>query len=269
MSAPNIDVAEVPPTPWEAPETTLLQIHHLSLTRGGTRILDDVSLDLWPGYVHAMVGPNGAGKSTLASAIMGLSGYREHEGEILLLGEPIHGLTVDERARRGITLAWQEPARYEGLSVETFLTAGRAPDGPTPGGALEQVGLSPSRYLHRRVDDSLSGGERKRVELASILTMRPRLVLMDEPDSGIDVEALQRIFAAIDTLRKRGVTVILITHSRTVLAQADHAFLLCHGCLVDKGRASRIAAQYEQGCESCQRPNDPLAEPDEPEAPAG
>ncbi len=241
-----------------SPKEHLLEIEHLGLTLGGARILDDVTLDLWPGYAHALVGPNGAGKSTLASIIMGLSGYRDHEGDLRLRGVSLRGRGVDERARLGITMAWQEPARYEGLSVRDFVAAGAADGGPGASEALAQVGLDPSRYLDRRVDRSLSGGERKRIELASILTMRPALVLMDEPDSGIDVEALRRIFDAIRALREQGATVILITHSRTVLGQADHAFLLCGGCLVDKGAPDRVASQYEQGCEGCPRPNRPI-----------
>ena len=100
---------------------------------------------------------------------------------------------------------------------------------------LERVGLDPERYLTRKVDKTLSGGERKRVELASILAMEPRLVLMDEPDSGIDVEALQRIFDALADFKAMGATVIMITHSMAVLEHAEHAFLLCNGRILDKG----------------------------------
>lgn len=137
---------------------------------------------------------------------MGLPGYRDYDGDIRLDGASIKDLNVDDRARKGLTLAWQEPARYEGLTVHAFVTAAIRNGVPAPEktklarGALQRVGLDPFHYLFRKVDRTLSGGERKRVELASILTMKPRLVLMDEPDSGIDVEALEKIFDVLNLL---------------------------------------------------------------------
>jgi Fe-S cluster assembly ATP-binding protein len=175
----------------------LLEIDHLTLALNGRTILDDLSLQLWGGYVHAIVGPNGAGKSTLASAVMGLEGYRAAEGRIAFDGEAIDRLSVDERARRGITLGWQEPARFEGLTVERFLRSAAGDlDRDVAADVLRRVGLPPG-YLDRAVDKTLSGGERKKVELASIMALRARLVMLDEPDSGIDVESLGRIRDAI------------------------------------------------------------------------
>ena len=117
---------------------------------------------------------------------MGLPGYTEFQGDILYRGESLKGLAVDERARKGLTLAWQEPARFEGLSVHKFVTAGaKTTNGrDLAAAALRQVGLEPARYLNRAVDKTLSGGERKRIELASILAIEPALVLMDEPGLG-------------------------------------------------------------------------------------
>lgn len=229
-----------------------LELRDLALSAGGKSILRGVSVRFQPGRVHALVGPNGAGKSTLASTIMGLSGYERWEGEILLDGESLRGVAVDERARRGMTLAWQEPARYEGLLVRDFILAGARVKLPgTVREALQRVGLDPSQYARRAVDKTLSGGERKRVELASILAMEPRVVLLDEPDSGIDVEALNRVFDAIRTLKELGATVVLITHSLTVLRQAEHAFLLCDGRIVDQGSVDAIAAYFERSCLPC------------------
>ncbi|MFO8184904.1 MAG: ABC transporter ATP-binding protein, partial [Candidatus Aegiribacteria sp.] len=224
----------------------------------GKRILDRLSLEVWEGHVHAIVGPNGAGKSTLASTIMGLGGYRNHTGSIHFRGEDITGLTVDERARKGITLAWQEPARFEGLAMESFLLSGAPDRDPQLArSALETVGLDPDKYMGRAVDRTLSGGERKRVELASILAMEPDLVIMDEPDSGIDVEALERIFGAMRSLREKGTTVLLITHSMTVLEQADHAFLICCGRIMDKGSVEKISQFFGEKCIPCDHKNDP------------
>ena len=211
--------------------------------------------------MHALIGPNGAGKSTLAGAIMGLPDYRHMQGEILLDGEPIQDLPVDERARRGITLAWQEPARFEGLRVDRFILAGaKEQSGATVRRVLERVGLDPEKYAARAVDKTLSGGERKRIELASILAMEPRVVLMDEPDSGIDVEALTRIFDALADFKQAGATVIMITHSQEVLKHAEHAFLLCDGRIIDKGTIGRIDGYFGDNCACCDHTNLPTVE---------
>ena len=242
---------------------TILTAKNVSLTLRGQRILDGLSFELWEGYVHAIVGPNGAGKSTLASAIMGLDGYQRIEGEIFFEGCPIQELSVDQRARLGITLGWQEPARFEGLTVRRFLQAGaRDKSLATVRETLEQVGLDPSDYLSRAVDRTLSGGERKRIELASILAMQPRIVFLDEPDSGIDIEALKRIFEAVKVLKARGSTVVLITHSLAVLEQTEHAFLICRGRLVEKGRSRSISRYFKGTCLPCKHPNAPQEQED-------
>src|SRR5665811_895371 len=102
----------------------ILELHDVTLELGGKPILNGLSVDFWEGHVHALIGPNGAGKSTLANTIMGLPGYTHHSGDILFDGESLRGVPVDERARRGITLAWQEPARFEGLRMDRFVSAG-------------------------------------------------------------------------------------------------------------------------------------------------
>ena len=239
----------------------VLELKDVSLTLGGKPILNGLTVDFWEGHIHALVGPNGAGKSTLANVIMGLPGYTHVSGDIVYDGQRINDWTVDERARHGITLAWQEPARFEGLRVERFVLAGakdRSTD--TARRVLARVGLDPDRYMGRAVDRTLSGGERKRVELASILAMEPRLVLMDEPDSGIDVEALTRIFDALADFKERGVTVIMITHSQEVLKHAEHAFLMCNGTILDKGAVGRIDGYFADHCIPCDHTNVPDAD---------
>jgi Fe-S cluster assembly ATP-binding protein len=229
-----------------------LELIDVTLELGGKRILDGLSARFEPARVHALVGPNGAGKSTLANTIMGLAGYTDFSGDILLDGASLKSVALDERARRGITLGWQEPARYEGLSVRDFILAGARVKLPgTVRENLDRVGLDPAQYGRRAVDKTLSGGERKRVELASILAMEPRIVLMDEPDSGIDIDALYRIFDAIRLLKDLGSTVILITHSLTVLHQAEHAYLLCNGKIIEEGTAERVAGYFEKSCIPC------------------
>ncbi len=235
----------------------ILTVRNLTLTLDGKRILNNLSIDIWEGHVHAIVGPNGAGKSTFAYTVMGLPGYRDFEGDILLDGESIRGLDLAERARRGMTLGWQEPARFEGLKVREFVRAGAKDKSETAiTAALVRSGLS-ADYLDRAVDKTLSGGERKKVELASIITMEPRLVLLDEPDSGIDVDSLNRIFDAIAFFRERGGTVVMITHSPTVLQHAEHAFLLCHGEVLKKGTVEAISPFFNAKCVPCDHVNVP------------
>ncbi len=237
----------------------ILQVKNLSLTLNGNRILDSLNIGFWDGHVHAVVGTNGAGKSTLAYTIMGLSGYRKIEGDILFEGESILDLGVDERARKGITLAWQEPARFEGLTVKDFIRASSKNKGmESLRRVLREVGLDPDNYLNRAVDKTLSGGERKKIELASILARKPKLAILDEPDSGIDIESINRIFEAVKVLKKSGTTIILITHSLAVLRQAEHAFLICCGKLIDKGNLEKIEEYFKGRCIPCDHKNKPI-----------
>lgn len=237
----------------------LLSIRDLFLTKEGKTILHHVSLNIEAGYVYAVVGPNGAGKSSLAAVIMGLPGYREIEGEILFEGRPITSLSIDERARLGITLAWQEPARFDGLSVREYLTlSAKGHTVEEAAEALSLVGLDPARYLDRKVDQSLSGGERKRVELAAVVAMRPTLALLDEPDSGVDIDAVERIFELIQYLKTQGTTVVLVTHSAQVLRQADRGFLMCNGTVLREGSVEEILPYFSSRCYPCNHPNRPV-----------
>ncbi|MBN1550565.1 ABC transporter ATP-binding protein [bacterium] len=236
----------------------ILELRDLSLTLGGRRILDNLTADFWEGHVHAVVGPNGAGKSTLASTIMGLGGYRDYSGDIIFEGQSLKDLSIDERARLGVTLAWQEPARFEGISVRDFLRAtAKDKSEQSVRDVLDAVGMKPDEYLSRAVDKTLSGGERKKIELASILAMRPKFVMLDEPDSGIDVASLQRIFDALAAFKNIGSTVIMITHSLTVLKHAEHAFLMCCGKIVEKGNIDKMQVFFEQNCIPCDHKNRP------------
>jgi len=236
----------------------LLEVRNLTLKLDGKRILNNLNVDFWEGHVHAVVGPNGAGKSSLASVIMGLSGYRDFEGDVLFDGKSVKDLSLDERAKLGMTMAWQEPARYEGLKVRDFIKASaKEKSDEAIRSVLSDAGLEDGDYINRAVDKTLSGGERKKVELASILAMKPRLAFLDEPDSGIDVESLERIFDAVQTLKSSGSTVILITHSPTVLRQAEHAFLLCCGELMAKGVVDKIDGYFTDQCLPCDHKNVP------------
>ncbi len=236
----------------------ILNIKNLNLSINGKKILNNVNADIWKGHVHAIVGPNGAGKSTLASAIMGLEGYRDISGEIFFEGKKLNDLSIDKRARLGISFGWQEPARYEGLSVKDFVLASlNNKDKNIAKKVLKKVGLSPEDYLNRSVDTTLSGGERKKIELASILAMDPDLIMLDEPDSGIDVGTLEKMFEVIKELKDKGKTVVLITHSLAVLRQAEHAFLMCHGEIIEKNVSEKIIPYFENKCIPCPHKNEP------------
>ncbi len=237
----------------------ILEIKHLNLHINGKQILQDVNLDIWEGHIHALVGTNGAGKSTLASAVMGLEGYRDITGDIFFNDERINDLSIDQRARKGITFGWQEPARYEGIPVSDFVGAGINDENKEKiiADSLQKVGLYPDDYLNRAVDETLSGGERKKIELASIIAMNPPFIMLDEPDSGIDVATLDRMAEAIHILKQNGTTVLLITHSLAVMRQADHAFLMCDGRILEKNTADKIIPYFENNCIPCDHKNKP------------
>jgi Fe-S cluster assembly ATP-binding protein len=237
----------------------MLEVKNIKLQFNGKAILNNLSIDFQEGHVHAVVGPNGAGKSSLAASMMGLAGYRDFEGDIIFEGESVKELTVDQRARKGITLAWQEPARFEGLSTAEFIRAAAKDKSDNAiRVALHEVGIESSEYMDRAVDKTLSGGERKKIELASILAMKPKVAILDEPDSGIDIESIERIFEAVKILKNGGTTVILITHSLAVLDHAEHAYLVCDGMVVDKGPIKKIRGYFEDKCLTCDHKNIPL-----------
>jgi len=238
----------------------VLELKNVSLKMNGRWILKNLNMEFQDGKVYAVVGPNGAGKSTLAYTIMGLDDYRDIDGDILFDGKSIKNLSITERAKLGIILAWQEPARYEGLRIRKFLMASAGGRRVEIGELLRKVGL-PEEYADRAVDRTLSGGERKKLELASILAMKPKFAMLDEPDSGIDVSSLEKIFEIIRMLKEKGTTVVLITHSLTVLKQAEYAFLMCNGTVVEKGDVSKIIPFFEGKCIPCDHKNMPTINP--------
>ena len=221
----------------------LLEINNLTYTAGDKKILDEFSLSIDSSEVHALLGTNGTGKSTLAYIIMGCEGYKPASGEIIFNGRDIHDLRIHERAALGITMAWQEPVRFEGINVRNYLSLKSKEADPSV--YLEMVGLHPELYLHRMVDKSLSGGERKRIELASILALHPKLALLDEPDSGIDMLSTQDIINVINVFKKNGSSVLLITHREEISLIADRASQMCRGKIVCSGNPEKVAEYYK------------------------
>lgn len=221
----------------------LLEIDGLTYGAGDKTILDDFSMTIEPSEVHALLGTNGTGKSTLAYLIMGCEGYMPSSGEIIFEGKTINTLKIHERSKLGITMAWQEPVRFEGISVSDYLRLKNKDINPSY--YLEMVGLHPELYLHRMVDKSLSGGERKRIELASILALNPKLATLDEPDSGIDMLSTQDIVNVINAFKKNGSSVLLITHREEIVLIADRASQICNGRIVCSGSPEKVAEYYK------------------------
>jgi Fe-S cluster assembly ATP-binding protein len=228
----------------------LLEVRNIVFKVSERLILDNLSLIIAPAEVHALLGANGTGKSSLAAIVMGCEGYRPTEGEILFEGQVINNLKVRERAQLGIAMAWQEPVRFEGLRVAEYLTL--KDRGSDAAYYLRLVGLEPSLYVNRMVDKSLSGGERKRIELASILALNARLAILDEPDSGIDMLSLGEIINVINLFKENGTAVLLITHREEMVLMADHALQICGGRIICSGNPVQVAANYkERKCMVC------------------
>ncbi len=237
----------------------ILTINDVKLSIDGKPILKGVNLIVNEGEIHAILGPNGAGKSTLAALLMGINDLKSpDEGELIFRDKLLNGLSIYERAKLGLTLAWQEPARFEGITVEEYLRlSGRNNPDLNVEECLTLVGLDCS-YLFRFVDDTLSGGERKRVELASILAMRPKLAILDEPDSGIDFASMEDIANMIRTMRDRGTTVLMITHREEIAEIADRATLMCDGQVVQTGNPKEVGEKFKNSCVRCEVRNPEL-----------
>jgi len=229
---------------------TLLDIHHLTFEVERHLILERLDLTIDVQEIHALLGANGSGKTTLAYVLMGCEGYMPSAGTVLFDGTDLLPMKMHERARLGLTLAWQEPARFEGVTVREYLNLGKPDCDPEP--ALRQVGLAPDRYLSRRVDKALSGGERHRIELASVLSMKPRLAILDEPAAGIDMLSINHIIDIILALKAAGGSVLLITHQEEVALIADRASQLCAGRIIFSG-SPREAVDHFRGrtCVRC------------------
>jgi len=227
----------------------IFEARGLSYRIGNKQILDGLDLTVDEREIHSIMGVNGTGKTTLASVIMGLEGYSPTAGELLFSGEDITRLSVTERGKRGISLAWQIPANFEGITVKDYLTLRNK--GTDVGALLKNVGLSPELYSGREVDESLSGGERKRIELAAVMAGKPRLVVLDEPDSGIDIASIGIITKFIGQLKQNGASVLLITHNEKMASLGDRVSLLCGGKIVKEGKASQMAGFFEKYCKGC------------------
>ena len=235
----------------------MLTLKNLSLTaadaQGRADIVKNVSLDVEDGKFLVITGPNGGGKTTLAKLIMGLA--TPTGGQIFLDGEDITGLSITDRAKRGISYSFQQPPRFKGMKVSDLLTiaAGKALSHDEACSYLTQVGLCARDYLNRDVDTSLSGGEVKRIEIATLLAKNSRLMIFDEPEAGIDLWSFARLTETFHELHEKGGrTILIISHQERIIRLADEIVLLANGEIAGRGTADelypRLLSQTVAGC---------------------
>lgn len=207
---------------------------------GVKEILKDISLKIDDGFV-AITGPNGGGKSTLAKIIAGI--ITPTEGQILLDGEDITHLSITERAKKGVSFAFQQPVRFKGITVGDLikLAAGKEIDIGECCDYLSQVGLCARDYINREVDASLSGGELKRIEIATVLARGSKVSLFDEPEAGIDLWSFGNLINVFERLHEtKGGSIIIISHQERILNIADNVVVLAAGKLKAYGPKNEI-----------------------------
>ena len=237
----------------------MLEIRHLSYQvsdESGEElgILNDVSLTIGAHKFVVITGPNGGGKTTLAKAIMGL--VTPTGGQILWNGEDITALNITQRARKGISYGFQQPPRFKGLKVRDLLELSSGREGLTHEEEcqyLTRVGLCAADYIDREVDASLSGGEVKRIEIATILARKSGLMIFDEPEAGIDLWSFARLTDTFRLLhRKRESTIIIISHQERIIDLADEIVMISNGVVTEQGPKEeifpKIIANTTAGC---------------------
>ena len=236
---------------------------HVSVDAEGAQkeILKGVDLTVKQGETHAIMGPNGSGKSTLAYSIAGHPKYTVTQGQVLLDGEDVLSMTVDERARAGLFLAMQYPVEVPGVSVANFLrTSATAIRGEAPklrtwvkevNSAMSQLQIDPA-FAERSVNEGFSGGEKKRHEILQLELLKPKIALLDETDSGLDVDALRVVSEGVNRVRATGaVGTLLITHYTRILKyiQPDYVHVFAAGRIVESGGAELAQVLEDEGYE--------------------
>lgn len=218
----------------------MIELKNISFIKDNKKILDNINLKLDDTKFYALTGPNGSGKSTLAKIIMGL--LEPTSGSILYNGEDITNKNITERANMGIAFAFQQPVKFKGITVFDLLKFAMNKDINRMDACkyLAKVGLCAKDYVDREIDNSLSGGELKRIEIASILARNPKVAIFDEPEAGIDLwsfKALNNIFKELEKTNN-GVTLV-ITHQERILDIADEIILL------ENGKINKIGSKDE------------------------
>ena len=235
-----------------------LTIENLHASVDGNEILKGLNLEIPAGEVHAIMGPNGSGKSTLSKIIAGHDDYEVSEGRVLLDGVDIEKLAVDERSRAGIFLAFQYPAEVPGVSNANFLRAAlqaRLPEGEEIDAVafyknmyakMDELEMN-RKFTSRSVNEGFSGGEKKRNEILQMIMLDPRYCLLDETDSGLDIDALKVVAKGVNSMRSENRGFLVITHYQRLLdyIKPDHVHVMADGQIVKSGGAE-LALQLEE-----------------------
>jgi Fe-S cluster assembly ATP-binding protein len=238
----------------------ILEVRDLHVTVDDKPILRGLDLTVAPGEVHAIMGPNGSGKSTLAAVLAGRDGYEVTSGSVSYEGQDLLELEAEDRAREGVFLAFQYPVEIPGVSNMEFLKASaealaehRGEDAPSAvdfmkaaRAACRQVDLD-AAFLKRGVNEGFSGGEKKRNEIMQMLLLEPKLAILDETDSGLDIDALQTVARGVNALRDPARAIIMVTHYQRLLDHVapDHVHVLAHGRIVRSG-GPELALELEE-----------------------
>jgi Fe-S cluster assembly ATP-binding protein len=248
----------------------LLVVDNLHVSVEGKEILNGWNLTLRAGEVHALMGPNGSGKSTLSFCLMGHPKYAVTAGDVRYQGTSILDLPPDERAKRGIFLAFQYPTAIPGVTVANFLRAAlrgvRGTDVPvrefrqTVKTQLKALGISES-FMNRYVNDGFSGGEKKRVEILQMAVLDPALAVLDETDSGLDIDALKTVAQGINALRTPERGILLITHYQRLLnyITPDAVHVMVDGRIARSGGPELALELESKGYEGFKPPVEPVA----------
>ena len=219
----------------------MLELQNICFTRDNKKILDHVNLKIDTGKFIVITGPNGSGKSTLAKIIMGIE--KQDEGQVIFNNKDISNLGVDERAKLGIGFAFQQPVKFKGITVHDIinLSAGKNIGKTEIHKALSNVGLCPKEYIDREVNSSLSGGELKRIEIASVFVKKSKLTIFDEPEAGIDLWSFNNLIEVFENMRNetKG-TSIIISHQERILNIADEIIVLSRGKIAKHGTRDEI-----------------------------